>query len=238
MFAYEQFRFNQMDESFVANDQTPTMLQCQLTNPLKYNMTYTVVIPKGIQLASGIATTETIAHSFSTVYKPLYASPLMIQQELGELFTYIQESSIYPEIRNASKKAHIWLGTISDPNATGFEEMTEDSTNYYAVTQYVTYESSLRLCQQLLGVLMRNEGALPGYLLSQGFTLGDLTVNGSGNSNKQMIVDLFHDRLKLLQPDVQYWKDQLLNRTKRGYASPATGSTRKNTAGPIDRGLS
>lgn len=224
-------------------------IQILFSEQLKYNHTYKIVID-GVKSVSGDVIRKEIIAEFDTEYKPLYSNPIEIQSLINEFYSIFTAKEIYIAIRNASQKAMIYLSQIADPNNSRFKEYNERNTPYFAMTKYVAHEASLALLQDLFAKYMKAttpslnpDGTAEETLIGSGFTLGDLSVQGAEGSNDKEILLLsskefvakLNPLIRRIKAEMVYWRDSMMSRNRRGYASASYGSYRSDAGSPESR---
>jgi hypothetical protein len=208
---------------------------------LKYNRDYLIIIPKETKFG-GAETTEEKVLKFTTQYKPIYCSIVEVKSVLRELEEFFSNEEILKEIRNAGQKTHFLLKIQSDANQEDYEEIEENDLRFLAINQFCIYESARHLVNRLVSDLIKNEGALPGGSRSSSISLGDFSMStgsssSSASSKQESIFGIVKENLKIIDEEVNFWKESLLGRRNRGYSSPRTAITRKNVAAPNQRGV-
>ncbi|QHW35666.1 Ig-like domain-containing protein (plasmid) [Paenibacillus rhizovicinus] len=225
----------------------PRRVILKITEPLKLNHSYTLVLDKGIKSVSGNLLEETMAIAFTTEYGPLYAGPLEVRSVVKKLYTSFELSEIYVALRNAGQKAHQLQGLIVDVNNSRYKALEERDNAYFPTQKYVAYEAARALLSSLLMRILNSDASTGGPTSTAStsgmVTLGDLTVQesassgsgtggGSGNSDPLTMVE---DALSDLSGELKFWQDAMLGRNRRGYAAPVSANFRTAAGSPESR---
>lgn len=203
---------------------------------LRSNTTYTVVITEKVKALDGTHLEKPQTIRFSTEYLPLYASPLEVRGILKGLFTLFNLEDIYVAIRNASQKAHQLLGLAVDPMQSQFTILTENNSDYFAVNKFVIHEAAKTLINALLTQPIQR--IIDKVTSSKTVTLGDFSVNqGEDNPEikKEDVLDMIANLLGSIEENLKFWQDAMMNRNRRGYASPTTATSRGGVDTPESR---
>jgi hypothetical protein len=199
-------------------------VEANVEQKIKYNRDYLIIIPSGTKFSSSETTEEKII-KFSTQYKPIYCSILEVKSVLRELEEFFNNDEILKEIRNAGQKAHYFLKIQPDANQDDYEEVEESDNRFLAINQFCIYESARHLINRLVSDLIKNEGALPGGSKSSSISLGDFSMStgsssSSSSSKQESIFGIVKENAKIINEEVEFWKESLIGRRNRGYASP------------------
>lgn len=233
--------------------QTPASIEVQgneiiikLQEEILYNHNFMVVLDSSIQSINGHSLPEAKILTFSSEYRPLYATPMEVHAVLKELAQHFQLNDIYIALRDAGQKAHQLTGQIPDPNNARYRPMRERDEAYFPTTKYVLYEA----CQQLISSFMVNvvnhqTGNLQNneQIGGDSISLGDFSIknesSGGGSSNGDQPDPLKQAKalLENIQQELTFWKDAMMGYNARGYARPIHAITRSNTPGPGSRDI-
>ena len=215
----------------------------------KYNHTYRVVLDKEIRSVNGnrLGTTKTI--TFTSAYKPLFATPLEVQSVLRSISKYFTPHDIYAAIRDAGQKAMQMLGNIPDPNNSRYRDMQERDTAYFPTTKYVPHEAARILMTGLMvrilnGVSDDEEGT--GMMTETGgsITLGDFSISdksssssgiGGGGDKEETPLQKLQAMILENDKEIKFWQDAMMGRNRRGYAKPLSSSFRSGAGSPEGR---
>lgn len=223
---------------------------------LQYNYSFMVVLGKEISSIAEVQavftseSTETSVKmlnedkyfTFTSEYKPLYATPLEVRSVLKEFFTSFKLHDIYVALRDAGEKAHQYLGEIADANNSRFELVDDRDDAYFPLTKYVLYEASRTLLTNLL-IKMLNGSESDGVFVQgsgSSIKLGDFSVDtkqsgGSGTNENSSKMNILNAYLNQVESELKFWQDSMLGRNKRGYATPISAITRSSVAAPESR---
>ena len=223
-----------------------------LSDPILYNQTYRVVLDKEIRSLSGKRLGEDKTATFTSEYKPLYATPLEVQSTLRSIYKYFTPHDIYGAIRDAGQKALQLKGSVADANNSRYREIRDSDTTLFPTQKYVLYEASRTLMANLMirilnGTDSEEIEAGTGMINESGgsITLGDFSVSDKSASSTGIggtYVDKEESPLKKLQAlmvenekELKFWMDSMLGRNRRGYAKPISGSFRTASGSPEGR---
>jgi hypothetical protein len=225
-----------------------------LRDNLKYNHTYRIVLDKEIRNADRtkrLGQVKTV--TFTSEYKPLFATPLEVQSVLRSIYKYFTPHDVYGAIRDAGEKAMTLLGMVADPNNSRYREMRETATELFPTQKYVLYEASRILMTNLMvrilngadaeeieagtGMINETKGAI---------TLGDFSVTdnsssssgiggGEGGTKEETPLRKLQTMLAVNEKEIKFWMDSMMGRNRRGYASPVSGSFRTAGGSPEGR---
>lgn len=215
---------------------------------LKSNHTYTLVLTKHMQSETKEKVMGEMQHiSFTSVYSPLYATPLEVRAEIKQFFPYFDIDDVYGALRDAGEKAHLRKGLIPDANNSRFKLATERDDYYFPLTKYVVYEASVKLMTRLLLRMLQGEGTSDdpiGFSGGSGasFTLGDFSVDdkqsgsaGAGAAGiNRTLLEAF---IKNLEKELKFWQDSMMGHNNRSYAKPASTGFRTDVGAPGSRDL-
>lgn len=217
-----------------------------LSSDMKYNHTYRVVLDKEIRSISGKRLGQIKTITFTSEYKPLFATPLEVQGVLRSLYKYFTPHDVYSAIRDAGEKAMTLLGNVADANNSRYRDMRETATELFPTQKYVQYEAAKTLMTNLMIRILNGadseEAEIGTGMMNEtkgSVTLGDFSVTDNSSSTSGIGGDSGTEEetpLKKLQTliaandkELKFWMDSMLGRNRRGYASPVSGSFR--TAG-------
>jgi hypothetical protein len=224
-----------------------------LQDNLKYNTTYRVVLDKEIRSLTGkrLGAIKTI--TFTSEYKPLFATPTEVQGVLRSTYKYFTTHDIYSAIRDAGEKAMTLLGNVADANNSRYREMRATDTQLFPTQKYVLYEASRILMTNLMvrilngadaeeveagtGMINETKGSI---------TLGDFSITDNSSSSSGLggtdTATKEETPLKKLQTllaanekELKFWMDSMLGRNRRGYASPISSSFKTAGGSPVGR---
>lgn len=209
-----------------------------------YNNTYQVVLGEDISSTSGLRLGQTKVLTFTSEYKPLFCTPLEVRSVLLDLFRHFTPHEIYSAIRDASEKAMQLLGNVADANSSRYRDLSDTDTAYYPSQKYVLYEASLKLMASLMVKILNGESIESKQSSSEikgSITLGDFSIStgSGGTSSSQETKESTLEKLQVLmaetEKELKFWKDSMLGRNRRGYASPVSASFRVDAGSPTGR---
>ncbi|MEB2276908.1 Ig-like domain-containing protein [Bacillus sp. ILBB4] len=222
-----------------------------LTDTLKYNYTYRVVLDKNIKSLSGATLGSVKTLTFTSEYKPLFATPLEVQSILRSTYNYFTPHDVYEAIRNAGQKAMTMLGNNADANNSRYRDMRATDTALFPTQKYVAYEAARSLMTALMVRILNgaseDDGTGTGMINESGGTvqLGDFMVqdksstssgiSGSSSSTEESPLKKLQALIQQVEKEQKFWLDQMMGRTKRGFASPVSGSFRTAAGSPEGR---
>lgn len=223
-----------------------------LSDDILYNHTYRVVLDKGIRSVTGKRLGDTKTATFTSEYKPLFATPLEVQFTLRSIYKYFSPHDIYGAIRDAGQKALQLKGSVADANNSRYRDMRTTDTTLFPTQKYVLYEASRLLMANLMIRILNGADndeieAGSGMINESGgsITLGDFSVSDKSASSTGIggtYVDKEESPLKKLQAlmaenekELKFWMDSMLGRNRRGYAKPISGSFRTDAGSPEGR---
>lgn len=169
-------------------------LTITLSESVKYNRTFRVILDNSISSIDGNQIGVKKMITFTSEYKPLYASLLEVQELLGSLHKYFSNHEIYVAIRNAGQKARQMKGENPDANNNRYREMNANNAVIFQTYRYVAHEAARTLLARLMILILNgfdendagdDETGGLSSILAKGITLGDfqLSLDG-GNSDK------------------------------------------------------
>jgi hypothetical protein len=219
----------------------PRKVILKITESLKLNHNYVIVLDKDIKSTSGASLGQTQMATFSTEYAPLYATPLEVFGVIKKLFSQFELSDVYQALRNAGQKAHQLLGQIPDPNVVQFRMLTERDAAYFPATKFVVYEAARVLLTSLI-MRIANDQGVDTNGISGSVTLGDLTVSegtssGGGSAKPADPTTIVKNALTQLNDEHKFWQDAMLGRNRRGYTTPVSTGFRTSAGSPTTRGF-
>ncbi|MBU5262118.1 Ig-like domain-containing protein [Bacillus atrophaeus] len=229
-------------------------IEITLSEDAKYNYSCSVILDKGIKSVSGKSLDTAKVLSFTTEYKPLYATPLEIRSVLRSIFKYFSTDEVYKAIRDAGQKARQLRGeTTVDANNSRYREIRSTDTTLFSTQKYTVYEASRILLTKLIVRILNSTDpeeidAGSGIIDKAGgsFSLGDFSIsNGvSASSSLTSVTDNEESALEKLQSlleenekDLKFWRDAMLGHNRRGYASPTSASFRSDGGSPEGRDI-
>lgn len=212
---------------------------------IKFNMNYLLVLDQSIKSVTGAALAETKVITYSSEYRPLYATPSELRPILRGLFSYFAMKDIYVALRDAGQKAHQLQGLVPDANNSRYRPVQERADEYFATTKYVVYEAAKTLLSSLLVNFLNQQGigSPTDSLVSSGeVELGDFRVKEASSSSTgtsevkgESPIVIIRASLDDVTAQLKFWQDAMLGRNKRGYSTPKSASTRANAGSPEDR---
>lgn len=212
-----------------------------LQNEVLYNHTYQLVLDKTIKFIDGQMLGKTRVLTFTTEYKPLFSTPTEVRLVLKDLFRYFSPHDVYAAIRDASQKAMQLLGNIADPNNSRYRELRETDSSYFPSQKFVIYEASLKLMTSLMADILNNEygkkktDSIGGNINSM--SLGDLQIsaNETDKEKEESLLVKLKTLIEETEKELKFWKDAMLGRNRRGYATPVSASYRTSAGSPTGR---
>jgi hypothetical protein len=205
---------------------------------IQYNYDYTVVIDKSVKSAAGVPLGETKTITFTSEFGPLFANPLEVQAVCKGLYRYFTIKDVYCALRDAGQKALILLKMYPDINSSRYRPLLEIRVEYFPTTKYVVYEAAHMLLNTLY--VKMTEGVTFGdsdfFTSEQSTALGDLKITEKWALDPNLF-KLIQFTLKEVEEQRKFWMDDLLGRTRRGYAAPVSASFRQSSGSPPDRSI-
>ncbi|MCY9186587.1 Ig-like domain-containing protein [Bacillus halotolerans] len=227
-------------------------IEITLSENAKYNYSYSVILDKGIRSVSGKSLDATKILSFTSEYKPLYATPLEIRSVLRSIYKYFSTHDIYKAIRDAGQKARQLRGESTvDANNSRYREIRTTDTTLFATQRYTVHEASRLLLTKLIVRILNSTDpeeidAGSGIIDKAGgsFKLGDFSIsNGTSASssltsvtdNEESALEKLQSLLEENEKELKFWRDAMLGHNRRGYASPASASFKSDGGSPEGR---
>jgi hypothetical protein len=219
-----------------------------------YNYTYQIVLDKDIRSTSGnrLGTTKTV--TFTSEYKPLFATSMEVRSVLRSMFKYFTPHEIYTAIRDAGQKAMQLLGNNPDPNNARYRDIRSNDTSLFPTQKYVLYESSRSL---MTGLMVRILSGSSEEEVEQGLgmtsetggtmTLGDFSVSDKSSSSTgvggvtgdsesdESPLQKLQVLIRETEKELKFWQDSMMGHNRRGYAKPISGSYRSEAGSPEGR---
>ena len=224
-------------------------IQILLTDAMKYNHTYKVIID-GVKSVNGKELKKEIVLEFDSEYKPLYSNPSEVENIIVHFFKLFTTKEVFLAIRDASQKAMVYLQQVADPNNSRYKDYNERNTPYFAMTKYVAFQASYTLMQDLIAKfsadtlpVLFDPDSIDKDVLGSSFTLGDFNVSGTDGSNEKDILMIksseafrkINALIKQIKEEMIYWRDDMMTRGRRGYTTVMTGSYRTDAGSPESR---
>lgn len=227
-------------------------IEITLSEDAKYNNSYSVILDKGIKSISGKSLDTTKILSFTSEYKPLYATPLEIKSVLRSIYKYFSTHDVYKAIRDAGQKARQLRGEATvDANNARYREIRSTDTTLFATQKYTVYEASKNLLTKLIIRILNSTDpeeidAGSGIIDKAGgsFSLGDFSIsNGASASssltsvtdNEESALEKLQSLLEENEKELKFWRDAMLGHNRRGYAKPTSASFRSDGGSPEGR---
>lgn len=223
-----------------------------LNENIKYNHTYQVVLDKDVKALSGTKLGAVKTITFTSEYKPLFATPTELRTILRSLYKYFSTHDLYSALRDAGEKAMQLLGNVADPNNSRYRDMRESDTKLFPTQKFAMHEAARILLTNLMVRILNGADADEveagnGMISDLGgsITLGDFSVtdssseyNGMGGSERAKEETPLRKLQTIInnnEKDLKFWRDSMMGRNARGYASPVTASTRTAAGSPTGR---
>ncbi|MCD7910962.1 hypothetical protein KC480_05410 [Bacillus velezensis] len=231
---------------------TDNRIEITLSEEAKYNYSYSLILDKGIKSISGKSLETTKVLSFTSEYKPLYATPLEVKSVLRSIYKYFSAHDIYKSIRDAGQKARQLRGESTvDANNSRYREIRATDTTLFATQRYTVYEASRLLLTKLIVRILNSTDpeeidAGSGIIDKAGgsFKLGDFSIsNGTSASssltsvtdNEESALEKLQSLLEENEKELKFWRDAMLGHNRRGYATPSSASFRSDGGSPEGR---
>lgn len=227
-------------------------LTITLSGTIKYNYTYRVVLDKAIASSDGLSLGSIKTLTYTSAYKPLFATPLEVQSVLRSIYQYFTPHDIYSAIRDAGQKAMTLLGNVADANNSRYRDMRSTDTALFPTQKYVMYEAARSLMVKLMVRILNgssSDDGDDGMMTSSGgkIQLGDFMVedksssssgiSGSSETTEESPLKKLQTLIASTEKELKFWLDNMMGITKRGYAKPVSSSFRTAAGSPGSRGF-